>query len=507
MFLAKFFSKIFNRVTLTVLVVLLQLGWLASAFFGWVQPRAVFSALFTLLSAVMALYIVRKDENPAYKISWIMIIGLVPLLGGLLYLLFGNKRPSRRMRRLVETTRNEHYASMVDNPAAARRLPPRLAATSNYVASYGPYPAWNTTAAEYFASGEEMFPRMLADMEKAQRFLFVEYFIISKGSMWDEFFDLLKRKAAAGVDVRVIFDDMGSAWDAPQNLVVQMEKAHIHCLPFNPMIPVIAFAMNHRDHRKILVVDGNVAYTGGINLADEYVNRKQRFGYWKDTGVRLEGDAVWNLTVTYLNLWNAFRPTDRDYDPFRPTICGQIPSDGVVQPYTDSPLDDEPLAENVYLDILAQAQRYVYIFTPYLIIDNEMTTALCLAAKRGVDVRIVTPGIPDKPAVFRLTRSYYPPLLRAGVRIYEYSPGFIHAKSFISDDQVAVVGSINLDYRSLYLHFESGVLLMQCSMLQKLKQDCIDTFAVSRRVTLSDCRTGFFGRLFDDLLRVLSPLL
>jgi len=507
MFFRKLFSKIFNRATLTVLVVLVQLVWLCSRFFGWVQHQALFSVLFTLLSIGMALYIVRKDENPAYKISWIMLICLVPLLGGLLYLLFGNKRPSRRMRHLLETTRDKHYASMVDNPAASRQLPPRLAATSNYVASYGPYPAWQNTASEYFASGEEMFPRMLQDMEKAERFLFVEYFIISRGSMWNEMFELMCRKAAAGVDVRVIFDDMGSAWDAPKNLTILLEKNHIRCLPFNPMVPVIAFAMNHRDHRKFLIVDGNIGYTGGINLADEYVNRKERFGYWKDTGVRLEGDAVWNMTVAYLNLWNAFRRTDESYEGFRPTIRGQIPSDGVVQPYTDTPLDDEALAENVYLDIISQAQRYVYIFTPYLIIDNEMTTALCLAAKRGVDVRIVTPGIPDKPMVFRMTRSYYPPLLRAGVRIYEYTPGFLHAKSFISDDRVAVVGSINMDYRSLYLHFESGVLLMECSMLQKLKQDCLDTFAVSRRVSLSECKTGFFGRLFDDLLRVLSPLL
>lgn len=507
MFFSKLFSKIFNRVTLTVLVILIQIVWLCSRFWGWAQHQELFSALLTLLSALMALYIVRKDDNPSYKISWLVLIGLVPILGGLMYLLFGNKRPSKTMREKLNKVRGEHYASMAENPGVSGELPSRLKATSNYLASYGPYPAWQNTAAEYFPSGEAMFPRMLADMERAERFLFVEYFIISKGSMWDEFFALLKRKAAQGVDVRLIFDDVGSAWELPKNLAVQLEKNHIRCLPFNPMVPLISLAMNHRDHRKFLIVDGNVGYTGGINLADEYVNRKERFGYWKDTGVRLEGDAVWNMTVAYLNLWNAFRRTDQSYDRFRPTIRGLMPTDGIIQPYTDSPLDDEPVAENVYLDILSQAQRYVYIFTPYLIIDNEMTTALCLAAKRGVDVRIVTPGIPDKPTVFRLTRSYYPTLLRAGVRIYEYTPGFIHAKSFLCDDEMAVVGSINMDYRSLYLHFESGVLLMRCRMLQDLKQDYLDTFAVSKPVALSDCRTGFFGQLADDLLRLLSPLM
>lgn len=507
MFFSKLFSKIFNRITLTALVVLVQLAWLLSLFLGLAEYQIWFSGFFTVLSALMALYIVRKDDNPAYKISWLVMIGLLPLLGGLLYLLFGNKRPSKKMRRRIERTKAEHSAALLPRPGVTDALPARMAATSKYLQDYGPYPAWQHTSSRYFSSGEEMFPQMLADMEKAQRFIFVEYFIITKGTMWDEMFDVLKRKAAAGVDVRVIYDDVGSAWALPKNLAVELEKNHIRCIPFNPMIPVVALVMNNRDHRKILVVDGNVGYTGGINIADEYVNRIDRFGHWKDTGVRLEGDAVWNLTVTYLNLWNSFRKMDESYAAFRPTIQGQIPTDGVVQPYTDTPLDEEPLAENVYLEILAQAQRYVYIFTPYLIIDSEMSNALCQAAKRGVDVRIVTPGTPDKKVVYRLTRSYYATLLRAGVKIYEYTPGFIHAKSFVCDDCIAVVGSVNMDYRSLYLHFESAVLFMECSMIGELKQDALDTISVSRPVSQSDCRQGFFGHLFDDLLRLFSPLL
>lgn len=244
---------------------------------------------------------------------------------------------------------------------------------------------------------------------------------------------ILRRKAAQGVDVRLIYDDFGSLLGLPSDFVIRMEKAHIRCIPFNPVVPLVSLVMNHRDHRKIVVVDGNVAYTGGVNLADEYINAEQRFGYWKDTAIRLEGAAVWNFTVMFLNVWNAFRPQETDYTAFAPTRLPAV-QDGVVQPYADSPLDEEPLAETVYLDILSQAQRYVYIYTPYLAVGEEMLDALKSAAKRGVDVRLILPGIPDKKLVFRLSRSYYLPLLRAGVRIYEFTPGFLHAKCYVSDD-------------------------------------------------------------------------
>ena len=311
------------------------------------------------------------------------------------------------------------------------------------------------------------------------------------------------------MDVRVIYDDVGSAPALPKHLIQDLEHHGIRCIPFNPMIPLLAIVMNHRDHRKILVVDGYVGYTGGINLADEYINEKSRFGYWKDVAVRLEGAAVWNLTVMFLNMWNAFRPTDERYDAFRPAQNSHTmpPTDGIVQPYTDSPLDEERLAENVYLDMISQSVDYLYIFTPYLIIDNEMLNLLRLAAKRGVDVRIGVPAIPDKKIVYRLTRSYFPPLLKAGVKIYTFTPGFLHAKCFVSDDRQAVVGTVNLDYRSLYLHFEDGVLFSGCRMVADVKKDCLDTFAQSHLVELKECRDSFLGSLLDDLLRLFSPLL
>ena len=269
---------------------------------------------------------------------------------------------------------------------------------------------------------------------------------------------------------------------------------------------MVSLVMNHRDHRKIVVVDGNVAYTGGVNLADEYINAEQRFGYWKDAAIRLEGAAVWNFTVMFLNVWNAFRPQETDYTAFAPTRLPAV-QDGVVQPYADSPLDEEPLAETVYLDILSQAQRYVYIYTPYLAVGEEMLDALKSAAKRGVDVRLILPGIPDKKLVFRLSRSYYLPLLRAGVRIYEYTPGFLHAKCYVSDDRVAVVGSINMDYRSLFLHFECGTLLYHNSQIAALRKDVEHTLPQCREIMRSDCRTNLPGTALDSVLRLLSPLM
>ncbi len=311
------------------------------------------------------------------------------------------------------------------------------------------------------------------------------------------------------MDVRITFDDVGSINKTPKRFISSLAQHGIKVLPFNPLTPIASLIYNNRDHRKILVIDGYIGYSGGFNIADEYINEVVRFGHWKDTGIRLEGHAVWNFTVMFLNMWNAFKKTEEDYETFRPHICHpeEFGSDGIIQPYSDSPLDDENMGENVYLEILSQAEDYVYIFTPYLIIDNEMQTALSLAAKRGVDVRIVTPAIPDKKMVFRLTRSYYRPLIKAGVRIYEYTPGFIHAKSYLSDDRIGVVGTINMDYRSLFLHFECGTLMIGCEALYDLKRDCVNTFSLSKEIHHEDCRRGFFGVLFDGVLRVLSPLL
>ncbi len=504
----KLFGKLLNRLTVIAVLVIVQIVWLLHAFFGLAQYTFWINAALTIVSLFMVLYLIRKDLNPAYKIAWMLICCLTPVLGGILYVLFGDKRPSRGMRMRMERVQREHISALAQPAEVQEQMEPRAASISRYLSHYGPCPAWDHTASAYFPLGDDAYVRMLQDLEGARHFIFLEYFIISEGEMWRTVSAILKRKAQEGVDVRLIYDDVGSAPALPAHLHRELAAAGVRCMAFNPMVPLVAIVMNHRDHRKILVVDGHIGYTGGINIADEYINRIVRFGHWKDTAVRLEGAAVWNFTVMFLNVWNAFSPTDPDYDRFRPERQGPLPeSDGILQPYMDSPLDEEALGENVYLDILSQAQDYVYICTPYLIIDNEMLTALRLAAKRGVDVRILVPGVPDKRLVYRLTRSYFPPLLRAGVQIYTYTPGFLHAKSFVSDGRTAVVGSINLDYRSLYLHFEDAVLLSGCRCIAEIRRDFLQTAEKSRPVRISDCRDSFLGSLFDDLLRLLSPLL
>ena len=507
--IVRFFNRILNRVTITVVLVALQLLWLCWVFYSITTGtgRVWVNGLLNALSLLIILYLVRKDENSAYKVGWIALIGILPLLGGALYLAFGNKRPSKRLSLKMHAVDSAHKKDLQQQPGVLDSLDAGGQGQSRYVAKYGPYPAWQNTRAQYFASGEAMYPQLLADLEKAQKNIFLEFFIVSHGCMWNGVEKILRRKAAQGVDVRLIYDDFGSLLGLPADFIVRMERAHIRCIPFNPVVPLISLVMNHRDHRKIVVIDGTVAYTGGVNLADEYINAEQRFGYWKDAALRVEGDAAWNFTVMFLNFWNAFRPSETDYDAFRPMPLVPLVPDGVVQPYADSPLDEEPMAETVYLNILAQAKQYVYIYTPYLAIGEEMLDALKNAAKRGVDVRLVLPGIPDKKLVFRLSRSYYLPLLRAGVRIYEFTPGFLHAKCWVSDDSTAVVGSINMDYRSLFLHFECGVLLQNNSQVTVLRDDVRDTLRKCREVQVSDCHTGLLGTVLDSVLRLLSPLM
>lgn len=504
--IVKFFSRILNRVTITAVLVLLECVWLLWAFFSLTTGRVWVNMALNILSVLIVLFLVRKDENSAYKIAWIVLIAFSPLLGGALYLFFGNKRPAKRLREKMQAVDDAHRADLVQQPEQQDGLDASSQGLAHYVGKYGPYPVWRNTAARYFSSGEEMYPQLLADLERAERTIFLEFFIVSSGQMWDGIEKVLRRKAAQGVDVRLIYDDFGSLLGLPSDFVVRMERAHIRCIPFNPVVPLLSLVMNHRDHRKIVVIDGSVAYTGGVNLADEYINQEERFGYWKDAALRVEGDAVWNFTVMFLNFWNAFRPSETDYSAFRPAVLLQHP-DGYVQPYADSPLDEEPLAETVYLNILAQAQKYVYIYTPYLAVGEEMLDALRNAAKRGVDVRLVLPGIPDKKLVYRLSRSYYLPLLKAGVRIYEYTPGFLHAKCYVSDDRVAVVGSVNMDYRSLFLHFECGVLLYHNTQVSAVRQDVQQTLTECREVRRRDCHTSLPGTLLDSVLRLLSPLL
>lgn len=468
------------------------------------------NVIFSIISIIIVLIIVKRERHITSKLPWIIVILLFPLFGGVLYLFAGATLYSSPSLKKINITREriKKYFSQENKVLEEiKKLDESVYGQVQYISNYVGYPIYDNTHIDYWNSGEETYKNILIELEKAKKFIFIEFFIISEGKMWESILDILKRKVKEGVDVRVIYDDIGSINRLPNNYNKKLQKIGIKCIAFNKLRPIMAVFMNNRDHRKIIVIDGNVAFSGGFNLADEYINQKKRFGYWKDNGIMLKGEAVWNFTNMFLGIWNAFRNEDKDFYKFRPTIKEQQEANGFVAPYGENPLDDEIVGENIYLNILNQAKEYVYIFTPYLIIDDEMISALTLARKRGVDIRIVTPGIPDKKIVFTLTRSYYEMLIKDGVKIYEYTPGFIHSKVFVCDDKIATVGTLNLDYRSLYLHFECGTYIYNSKVIDKIKQDTLDTIKESKEIKKEDCKVGIFKSLFQAILRIFAPLM
>lgn len=513
--IAKLFRFLTGRLFITFALILVQAWFGYLVFIQFVGLSDWIPSVLMVLSVLMALYVIHKNEVPAYRLGWVLIILTIPLFGGLMYLFLGDKQPASGIRKKLKIGDDLHNKLLPKNEETAKKFAetaPRTYGTSRYISDSVNFPVWEKTSVKYHSLGEYQFADMLIELEKAEKFIFLEYFIIEEGKMWNTILEILQRKVAAGLDVRVIYDDVGCLGKIHIGYNKKLENLGIKCIAFNRFIPVLSFVANTRDHRKITVIDGNVAFSGGINLADEYINEIQRFGHWKDSGVMLKGAAVWSFTMMFLEMWNSFRPTDTDLNRYRPTpeFVESVETDGFVQPFSDTPLDGENLSVGVYMDILAQSKNYVYIFTPYLAISDELNLALCNTAKRGVDVRIVVPGIPDKIIASRLTRSYYEPLIKAGVEIYEYSPGFIHAKSYICDDEIGVVGTINMDFRSLYLHFECGVFMCGSSMLKQLKQDALETFEMSHRVDLMARRKGpvlaFLDGLFDSVLRLFAPL-
>lgn len=507
----KYKKMIHNRIFITGVLILIQVTWFVIWFTHLFKHYAILNFIFKALSILFVLVIISKDRNPAFKIGWLILIMVTPIFGSLLYLFSGDNKPSRKLRKILDKEELRWHPYLVQEQQVfdeIREIEERVSGTCQYLNNLSGYPVYKNTEVFYYPIGEKMYESMLEELEKAEHYIFLEYFIISEGIMWNRILEILTRKAKQGLDVRLIYDDMGCLTLLPPGYEKEMEQRGIKCICFNKVVPFLSLVMNNRDHRKIIVIDGHTAFNGGINLSDEYINEKQRFGHWKDTGVMLYGEAVWNFTVMFLKMWNALRPTDQDVELYRPHYYHQNEffTDGYIQPFADTPLDGESVAENVYLEIVTQAKNYVYIFTPYLILDNEMKSALCLAAKRGVDVRLVTPGVPDKKVVYRLTRANYDPLLRAGVKIYEYTPGFLHAKSYVCDDKFGIVGTINMDYRSLYLHFECGTFVYGAKMIQSLKSDTIETIQLSREITLNDRKTGYFGKLFNAILQIFAPL-
>jgi len=379
-----------------------------------------------------------------------------------------------------------------------------------YLQEHAGFPVYTATRPYFYNSGESFFEQALIELEKAEKYIFMEFFILRSGEMLDPITAILERKAREGVDVRIIYDDMGCFMSLPSNYMQELKQNNIKVAVFNPFKPVLSSLQNNRDHRKIISIDGKTAFTGGMNLADEYINAKERFGHWKDAAIMLKGEAAWSLTLIFLTMWNTLDQTMMDkpesFYPWKEKKC-DVENDGYVQPYADSPIDSENVGEHVYIQIINNAKEYLYINTPYLVVDDNLLSALTLSAKSGVDVRIITPHRWDKWIVAVVSRSYYRQLIMSGIKIYEYTLGFNHSKTFVSDDRTATVGTTNLDFRSLYLHFECGVLLYKSDAVMEVKNDFLKTLPMCHEITLKDCSRNAAQRVLQDVLRLFAPLM
>jgi len=474
-----------------------------------------------IVSVIVCVYLISKNEKAGYRLTWIFLIMLFPFFGGVLYIalnIWSNPKKLRKaLRRNIDDSMDafnlsgNKYDELIN-------MYPNFRTNAHYLQEHAGFPVYGNTEQEYFPSGESFFNRVLEEMEKAKKYIFLEFFIIKEGLMFNSILKILEKKAALGLDIRIMYDDLGCFFTLPPDFQKRLNAKGIKTFVFNRFRPIVSSLQNNRDHRKIISIDGKAAFTGGLNLADEYINAVERFGHWKDAAIMIEGDAAWSLTLIFLQMWNLGFEEKDDYAslfPWRDNIIEHtetgvrkgFESLGFVQPYADSPVDHENVGEHVYIQIINQARKYIYINTPYLIVDDNLLSALTLAAKSGVDVRIITPHRWDKRIVAITSRSYYRRLIKAGVKVYEYTSGFNHGKTFVSDDKIATVGTTNLDFRSLYLHFECGVLLYASKTITAIKEDFLNTLPVSKEISLKDCARNALQRIAQDILRIFAPLM
>lgn len=499
-----------SRIFITALLMLFQIAVLLIFISILANKFSVYYIITTVLAVLIMFDIANQNMNPSFKLPWVILVMAVPIFGAPLYILFAKSKQTRRISKRFKSYRTlmRNTLPNPDDPLSQiEQEDPIVAKQLRYIEQTAYAPVYCSTEAVYFSSGEEYFAAVLKELEKAHRFIFIEYFIIQEGKMFGAILDVLRQKVAEGVEVRIMYDDIGTINKLPKKYDKKLEAMGFRVSVFNRVKPSLDAFLNYRDHRKILVVDGNVGFTGGINLADEYINEVERFGHWKDTGVMLKGQAVTKLTETFLQLWHFSRgETKIDYKEYASTeVCE---SDGFIQPFADGPSTDDLTCELCYMGLINSATDHFYVTTPYLILDNELTTALCHAARSGVDVRIITPFIPDKKTVMAVTRSNYRSLLASGVRIFEYTPGFIHAKSVIMDGRVCVVGTANFDFRSLYLHFENCVLFYKSKCVADVERDFLETQAKCKEITMQEIKKkGALYGLLQAVLKVFSPLM
>ena len=506
------FKIIFSRTALVAVLLLFQIGLMVATITTIEQYAFSVYVGFIVLSMIVIIYIINRKENPAFKMSWILFVTFIPIVGTVFYI-FMQIQPGTRYigkRLFVLSEKTKPYMVQNDKIIEDLRISkPANANLAHYLSKQVGFPVHRNTKVTYFRVGEEKFEELKRQLESAKYYIFMEYFIVEEGIMWDSILEILKRKVEEGVEVRFMYDGMCSIVLLPYKYPKKLEEMGIRCKMFSPIKPVLSTHQNNRDHRKICVIDGQVAFTGGINLADEYINEKERFGHWKDTAVMLQGEAVQNFTMMFLQMWNVTEKKEENFEKYLTPKSKEFRRElGYVLPYGDSPYDNENIGEQVYFHILNHAKKYVHIMTPYLILDNEMVTNLTYAAKCGIEVIIIMPHIPDKWYAFVLAKTYYEELINAGVQIYEYTPGFVHAKVFVSDDDTATVGTINLDYRSLYLHFECGTFIYNNQVVRDIEKDFQDTLKKCQRVTITDLRMrGVIETVAGRVLRLIAPLM
>lgn len=503
---------LYGRTVVILLLILIQACMMA-ALVNYMRDYAVpiYMALMGI-GTIAVIYIINQKGNPAFKITWILCILIFPVFGTVFYLFVKMQIGTKYLKRRLFKLREDTSMYMEQKAETFQELQLSKAANANlsyYLSRQLGFPTYRNTEVKYFPIGEKKFLELLRQLRKAQKFIFMEYFIVERGYMWESVLKILEQKVKEGVEVRFMYDGMCSISKLPYNYPRSLRMKGIRCKMFNPIKPVLSTEQNNRDHRKICVIDGKVAFTGGINLGDEYINRKERFGHWKDTAIMLKGEAVQSFTMMFLQMWNLDERIGENFEKYLPPPVENFREElGFVIPYADSPFDDENVGEEVYLHILNHAKKYVHIMTPYLILDNEMITTLTRAVKSGVEVIIIMPHIPDKKYAFALAKTYYGELIEAGVKIYEYTPGFVHAKVFVSDDDTATVGTINLDYRSLYLHFECGAFIYRNQVVTEIEKDFQDTLAKCQEITMKDVKgRSIISKVTGEVFRVVAPLM
>lgn len=504
----KLIRLIFSRLGIVLILFLIHIAIL---FFAFYQLESFLPQIWggtTVLTAVVVIYVVNCPMNPQAKITWLVLIMVAPVFGSLLFAYTKSDIGHRALKKRAQMITEGNKKRVAQNTLTLNKLRKKdngIAKLAEYISKTGCYPVYDATEVEYFPSGEAKFEALLKALEGAKKFIFLEYFIISEGKMWGEVLDVLSRKVKEGVEVRVIYDGTCEFTTLSQNYPKKLKKLGIRCRVFAPLTPFLSTHYNYRDHRKIAVIDGEFAFCGGINLADEYINEKERFGHWKDSAVMLKGDAVESFTLMFLDMWN-MEEKKLEYEPY--IYSPPSKNDGFVLPFSDCPTDEYKTGERVYMDILNRATDHVYIMSPYLIIDNEMETALRFASERGVDVSIILPGIPDKKGAWALAKTHYKALISSGVKLYEYSVGFVHSKVFVADSREAVVGTINLDYRSLYHHFECATYFAYSSPIAEIEKDFHYTLDKCVRVTPETIKKEKLHiKALGVLLKAIAPLM